>query len=263
MKEIKGFRMTETDIEIIKMISESGVQSYENLKATVLKDYSKSQSWKIPKRLVKQGWLLESYGDRSTFLGWRLNTRDYKTRNWISQMLGTHVKRAPIYRTNFDHDQMLDRIIRSLRKAKVVEGFTPEHVLRRETAQRYWYMSDLEKRDRAIAVPDAILDLNIKGRSIKVALELEASRKSKKRIYDKLEHYLIHPELPFTFYVIKGKQLLEDFQSTYRLVLEKSLRVKLGPKMNGIYFSELQNILDNGPDAKFQGLDNDISLNSL
>ena len=263
MKETKGFRMTETDLVVIRKISETGVQSSENLKATVLKDYGKVQTWRIPRRLVKQGWLVECRGDQNIFLGWRLNTRDYKVRTWLSQMLGTPIKRAPVYKTSFDHDQTLDRVITRLREAKVVEGYTPEHVLRSETSQRFWYMSDLEKRERVIAVPDAILDLNIKGKKIKVALELEVSRKSKKRIFQKLEHYLIHPDVAFTFYVIKGKRLLEDFQSAYRLVLETSLRVKISATKNGIYFSELQNILDQGPGAEFQGLDNSISMNSL
>jgi hypothetical protein len=196
-------------------------------------------------------------------LGWRLNTRDYKVRKWLDDRFPKPIKRAPVYRTSFDHDQTVDRVVTRLSEASVVEGFTPEQVLRSEVGRQCWHLTALERKEKRSAVPDAVLDLNVRDSPMKVALELELSRKTKKRIFQKLEHYLIQSEYKFTFYVLKGMPLLELFYSLYRETLEKSIHVKCRKEKNGIYFSTLENIFENGPDAKFRGLDNAISLNEL
>jgi hypothetical protein len=262
MENRKGFRMTKTDETIIRRISENGFQSFLELRKDILKDYGRTSSWDLLKRLVRNRYLNECRGDGDRLLGWRINSRSQKVLSMLP-IVDTPRPRAPVYRSSYDHDIALRSIRRSLLDCKAVQSWKAEHELKPEVCRRYALLSPELRGKKMGMIPDAVIRLALKDGVHNVALELELTQKSKKRLYEKIERYVVDPDFRMTLYIAKREHLFNLLQSIYREVLSTSTKAKVCRSRNGIYFATLEDLEANGKNTVFHGLRDKFTLSDL
>jgi hypothetical protein len=263
MTALKGYRLTPTDYTIFHELREAGHITLPQLREEVLKDYTREHSWSLLKKLVNHGYLSECKGDGGKIVGWRINGRTKEGRSLLTSEVGGFEPKVPTYRTALDHDVGVWRLKKILSQAKAIEQWVPEFALRSEIMRQYGYLHRSDKREKLLSIPDAVLHLRTNGDTMKVALELELTRKARRLIYEKIESYVVCSDYQFVLYIARGQKLLSDLKEIYQEVLAKSWRAKIAKVRNGIYFAELDSVHKDGIHAKFIGNHNAISLSEI
>lgn len=260
----KGRRCTKTDHEVLLKIARIGFQSYPELRAGPLKDFSREHSWTCMKKLVEMGLLAEAKGDGGEIRGWFLAPKGGKLfENFATDEGWAVASRSPSYRTSYHHDRVLREIQSLLEVSPAIKKWVPEQKLRRDLMQRFFYLHAQDKSEKVAALPDALLHLRSGGQDSKAALELELRQKSRRRLFRKFEAHIIHSDFDFVFYIVEGESLLRTLWSVYKEVREKSVHVKFAKRQNGIFFAELSEVRKLGLQAKFKGVHDTFSLADL
>ena len=216
------------------------------------------------RKLVRMGRLSVSRGDEGEIRGWYLTPKE--RRLFAASGLdrdGTATSRAPSYATSYSHDTIVREVQQILKDSPAVQQWVPEHVLRSELMQRYYYLHGCDKSDKIAGLPDALIHLKSNGKDSVAALEVELTQKSKKRLLRKLESHILNPAFQFVFYVVEGIPLLNILRSVYAEVTEQSLRVKFSKRQNGIFFVDLAKLRSEKLDALLEGITDSFSLNDL
>ena len=259
----KGFSASETDLYIIGKVAREGFQTYQELHTGKLKDWPKSSLWRRLKRLVQEGCLQKGKDDKGRALGWSINHRDISKHFKLPEQVSEDAKRAPVYKTAYTHDLTLRLIKAVLGESSAVVRWVPEHVLKTEVMREFHYLHPRDKRDKLIAVPDALLHLRSGGEASKAALELELTRKSKRRLYQKFENYVTSEEFDYAFFIAKDENLKHVLTDVYDEVIAQSMKVKITKQPNGIYFATLAAIQKQGLHAKFVSRHDSLSFAEL
>ena len=260
----KGKRLTKIDHEILAKIARLGFQNYKELRAGPLKKFSRQHSWGSMKKLVDMELIAVKFGDGGDILGWTLDQAGKKLfENYKADPAWAITSRPPSYRTSYKHDQVLREVQALLETSPVIQKWVPEQKLRQAIMQRYFYMHANDKSEKVGLLPDALLHLKTTDRTSIAALELELTQKSRRRLLQKFETHILHPNYNFVFYIIEGDRLLRTLWSIYREVQEKSIRVKIAKKQNGIFFATLSDVRNLKLSAKFKGIESSFSFQDL
>jgi hypothetical protein len=203
------------------------------------------------KRLVRAGILTEAQSDSGGILGWSLSKSARSKYVFLGNENETYPKKGPVYRTSYIHDVKLRQVRKALEASPAITGWIPEHVLKAEMTSRYVYLHSSDRSEKMLTVPDALLLLRSDGKESKAALELELTQKSRKRLYKKIEAYIVTDDFEFAFFIASSAHLMSVLREVYQNVMQTSWRIKLRKKQNGIYFTMLENICTNGIHAEF------------
>lgn len=265
-----GPRLTKTDLQVLQKIANESFQTYRELREGPLKDHGRSHSWHIMKKLVGMGLLLEQKGDGEKkrnggghTLGWVLSRQGRRKFIVIADKSTILDERPPQYKSSFEHDVKLRGIKQVLCKSPVILEWVNENALKRQTKRgvQYLHLQDQIKHFRLI--PDALLTLKINGRVSKAALELELTRKTKRRLYRKFESHIANRDFNHILFIVEGAHLLKAIWNIYQDVLSDSIHVKFLDKKNGVYFILLEDLQTQGIKAKFKGLNNSFCFANL
>ena len=249
----KGICLTVTDHAVLDRIGKQGFQSFKALSKGPLKSVSPKHAWKRLRQLKEAGLLCTVLTDGGMILGWTLAKAGIKRFPLLPQKGWNLEYRPPIYKTSFHHDEALREVRLAINNAPCIRKWVPEHVLKAQANRKLKYRNGKTSSDQRNAIPDALLTLRHNGVDYNAALEVELTRKSKRRLYLKLEDYVIRPDLSLSFFVVKGEDLLEILSNIYKEVLQRSFKAKLKTPQNGVYFIELSELLRDGVWAKFRG----------
>lgn len=259
----KGFKLTITDFQVIEKIASLGLQSYQQLRDGILKDRHRVAVWARMKRLSREDLVRECRGDNGQILAWAITTKGasmvYEDQDQARQI----ARRAPVYRSTFNHDRVLIDVREILSKSPVITHWESEAALRADVMRKFYFLSPEARSERTAFIPDAILSLNNRGQCKKAALEVELSQKSRSRIFKKLEAQILSPDYNFVFYVVQGESLMKKLIEIYKAVRADSIRVKIANKQNGIYFVSLADIQNLKLKAKFKGVESGFSFEDL
>jgi hypothetical protein len=250
-------------MDVLRRIAQKGFQSYPALRSTLLSKMNRQHSWWFMKRLVKLGYLVESKGDQGGILGWSLSRVARKNLFLTEEESLRTDCSAPRYRGSFVHDEIVREIEDVLRASPLITKWIPEHVLRKEAMSRIRYFNSEEQRSTLAKIPDAVFEIELQKNRRRIALELELARKTKKRVFERIEAHIIHPGMDSVLFVASDEQHLRFLWSVYEAVLSHSFRVKLHRNPNGIYFSTLENLRKHRLQAIFCGRDGSFSFESL
>lgn len=258
----RGSSLTQTDIQVLRQIAKQGFQTYSELRVTALSGKSRQHSWRLLKRLVALEHLNECRGDGGRISGWVLTLKARKDLSHLFEKGWAVDRRPPSYRTSHDHDVVLREIRGLLEQSPIVSDWVPEHVIKADAMSRIKYLGARDRSAKLLAIPDALFQLKSGAQNTRGALELELTRKSKKRIFQKLEAHILSSEFDFVFTVLDGDSLLKLHWEIYQEVIASSVRLKIKDQQNGIYFSTLQNLREHRLHAIFNGLSGTFSLKS-
>lgn len=259
----KPLVLTQTDRAVLIQIALKGFQSYQELRPKSLKAVNRQHSWKLMKRLVHMGLLVESSGDAGSILGWSLSEKARQTLDQGQDGSPATKQRAPTYRTSYRHDIVLREVEDILRQTPVIIDWVPEHVLRGEIMTELSANFQSSKSEKLALIPDALLTMMVGSRQFKVALELELTRKTKKRIYKKIEAHILNPKFNFVFFIAEDRNLQKHLWNIYQDILSSSILVKFKKNQNGIYFTNLDHLRVLGTKVVFVGAQNSFCLANL
>ena len=260
-----GATLSKTDYAIIDQIAREGFQTYSELREGPLKGRDRSYSWQLMKRLVRLGVIQEcnSGGGGRGILGWSIPRKTIPKLKASGNPEWSELHTGPSYRTSFQHDLILRRIKKLLTASQLITDWVPEHVLKSDAVSRFQYIAPRNRYEKLFLVPDAIVHLGPPERRSNAALELELTRKSRRRIYKKLEAYVTSKDFDYAFFILGSEPLLSVFQEIYRDVRDTSITAKLETDPNEIYFTTLANIQSCGLTARFLGAHDTLSLADL
>ncbi len=260
----KGPRLTKTDKEVLLKIARMGFQSYSELRQDLLKEFSRTHSWSLMKKLVKMGHIAETLGDGGEIRGWYLTPRSVRSLQEIANREGWIMSnRGPTYRSSYRHDLVLREIQTLLESVTTMTRWVPEWKLRCDRMARFFYLSAHEKGEKVATLPDAIFHLKDDDRELKFALEVELRQKSWRRLFKKFESHILSKDYTYIIYVVEGESLLHRLLSIYAEVREKSPHVRFEKKQNGIFFVELTRLRELKENAIFEGIQSKFTLAEL
>ena len=193
----RGITLTQTDLAVLDIIADLGLQSYQQLSRGVLRGRHRVAVWARMKRLVRAGFVRECRDDNGRILAWTM-TRQGASQVFVDE--GTareEARRAPVYRSTFEHDSLLVDVRSILSQSPVITYWEPERALRAEVMREFHYLHRSDQREKLLAVPDALLHLEANGTQAKAALELELTQKSRRRLFQKFEAHVTSPEFDY------------------------------------------------------------------
>ena len=240
--------VTKRDYEILKTFVGENFISVPEIHSKHFKDLPRKAVWNRMKKLSSAGLLREYRGDLGALLGW------YVPRSG---------RRPPVYKTSFDHDMKVREVVSVFEKTPAFRSWCPAFAISGEIMRDTWRDSPEEKRQKGLEIPDGELELKIDGRRVKYALEVELTRKSLTRLYDKMEKLLLSKRYPVTFYVVRGRTLLRLLRRVEAHVLRSSFRLKLCDEPREIYYCELSEFEKEGIHAKFESRFNTLALEKI
>ena len=259
----KGFTLTATDFKVIEKIASLSLQSYQQLREGVLKDRHRVAVWGRMKRLTREGLVRECRSDGGSILAWAVTTKG-ASKVYADKTVARQIaKQSPVYRGTFHHDRVLVDVREILSKSPVITHWETEAALRAAIMQKFYFLNQADRSERASVIPDALLYLNARGNIKKAALEVELSQKSRRRIFKKLETQILSPDYNFVFYVVQGEKLKEKLIEIYEDVRENAIRVKIAKMQNGIFFVSLEDIQNLKLKATFKGIESSFSFDDL
>lgn len=259
----KGHKLTITDTLILRKIAKEGFQTYSELRMDILTHFSRTHSWAALKRLVTLGFLTECRGDGGGIRGWYLSL---KARTGTHELFDPSWRvdiRPPVYRSAFDHDLALREIKRILCGSPCVSDWIPEHLLKGKAVQEFGRLRLEDRAAKLLRVPDARFNLAIRETVFRCALELEFTRKARKRWFQKLEIQITNPSYDFVFYVTIDDKVQEAIWNVYQGVVSHSSRLKVSREQNAVYFTTLEKLRRSGLNTPFAGLQETLILANL
>lgn len=259
----RKLRLTLMDHHVLQTIATNGFQTYAELRQGCLKEAGRTWAWDRLRRLSDENLLHECRDDKGALLGWALHPNTNTEVIGVDPETMKAAQRVPHYKTSFQHDLALRDVRSILIQSSAITRWIPEHALKREIARRYHYLTERLRREKLMSVPDALLHIKSGRTDSKAALELELTRKSKKRLSQKFEEYALSSEIGFAFFVVKGEKLLRFLSDVHRQTVSNSVRIKLSRRQNGIYFVEYSELKRRGLDAGFVGIEDRFTLREL
>lgn len=223
-----------------------------------------SASYNMPRairRLKNYGLIETLLGDANTHLGYRLTRKGllYAKRKLL--VPDELLKSRPAFRSQYDHDRIVNEARRILSESSVVGDFVTEVELRGRHGKSHPIA--MTGQDREWKVPDAIFTLTTKSSRLRVALEVELSQKAKARYQKIMKALLLSRQFEIVFFLCKDERILNILRNEVRETREQNPAVKLSSRSNGIYFTTLDLLRSMKTDAPWSGEESRFTLREI
>ncbi|MGE4232078.1 MAG: hypothetical protein AB7F43_02005 [Bacteriovoracia bacterium] len=257
----RGFRLCNTDRLALSQIAKFGFQTFDELREESLAQVSREHAWHVLKRLTDKKILTVHHGLGKTINGWSISAEG---RNSLAKLgLELSVQKAPTYSTTLEHDKLLRDVQKLLLKSPIVANWTTEQELKAKAMQRLGFRKMRNSEKVRLSIPDATFDVNLQRDWVRCALEIELTKKSKSKIYQRLEHHLTSEDFSFVFFVLGNLSVWKIHEEVLAEVQETSNKLKLHGNPNRIYFVEIKNLLEKKLSAVFKSEDHEFCFNDL
>lgn len=255
--KLRRARLTERDLRLLGFLGEHGCVGPSRVKAYFWDSTEGSRAHNRRLRILTESGFVEKVkGDEDRLLGYRLTLKGKRLLKERSPSQDVSLSRRG-YKTQFEHDQKLIDVRRILEQSPLVGGFKMDHELRAEIADgknrpANWQSAQL--------IPDAVFVQRTPKQSMKIALELELTQKSKRRYGRIFRAHLLAKKWNLTLYFVKDEALRKSLMETLEEVKRKDLEVRLAKVVNGIYFCLLEDFLLKGLETPMTNGKREISF---
>lgn len=252
--------LTLRDQKILVLLGEHGCVTADRIKSHFWNDNPKSRLHFRRIGILKRRNLIENVeGDGGITIGYRL-TR--KGRALLSRMFtgwrDPPTRRA--YKTQFEHDQLLIDLRRIFTESSIVKDFKTEPEVRRELMTGPVQRQHWEKKP---LVPDGTFMMEVPGKKMRVAIELELTGKTRPRYTRIFRNHLLTKNWQLVIYVIKDDLLRKRLMGHLSEVKRTDIHVRIEKSVNGIYFCGLDEFLKFRLDTPISNGKKEISLNQI
>lgn len=128
----------------------------------------------------------------------------------VFKLVGDEIS-SPPFVSQLEHDETVARILLDLKKAGVIQSFTTEMELKREIKEKQRYDGSVKMK-----YPDAIIEVSGPMTKIKVALELELTRKDPKRYRQCLNTYAARREVSQVVFIARANAVFDSLRRAMR-----------------------------------------------
>ncbi len=119
---------------------------------------------------------------------------------------------APPHMGVFDHDTKLSQIVLKMQRQGLILKWTTESELKILSPSSL----KLESHPNSYKYPDLLVTLNVSGKPVRLAIELELSRKSFKRYRDIIFSYRRLPAVKGVFYICPTEEIHKAIKKAFR-----------------------------------------------
>jgi DNA-binding PadR family transcriptional regulator len=255
-----AMRLRERDRKIMSYIAQNQFAPVKILRDLFWDGKKDRTDYRRLKQLSQKGLVEPLSSDRNFELCYRLTEKGSRLMKETGLAPIFYGKANRNYGTSFEHDRKLQFIRQVLESAPCISNFCPEPEVRKILAERHGIQ---QERDQRYKVPDAIFNLQLPDRKLRVALELELSAKSMKRTKRLMELLGTSPDFDSTFFVVGSDKLMVRLLQALSEARKTNQRMKHHGKDHGFYFISLSQLLDKKQEALFVGEDTKFSLSQL
>ncbi len=256
-----GFKLCIVDQEIVRIISLNRFANFKDLERMLINLPPGYNLFRRVRHLKNIGLIEPLIGDGGAKLGFRLSKKGIKFAK--EKLLAKEVvlQSRPAFRTQFDHDQIVNEAKEILTKSSIVEDFISEVELRSRIGKD-WRNTQSEIH-REWKVPDALFSLRTSRGKMKTALEVELSQKAKTRYMKITQALLTSKMFQLVFILCKDEKLMSLIRSEISIARAANPFVRASTRSNGIYFCTLESFRRLKLDAPWEGEDNRFTINEL
>jgi hypothetical protein len=241
-------KIGELDLAILNEIAKKRLVSLSEIQDKFFPGHPRKRVWEKMKKLRLAGLVQESRGDQGVLLGWFIPGRG---------------ERMKTYRTNYDHDRVVQKVLTILEKATCFVLHESAGEIKRRVLRTAWRLNVREKEERALQIPDAVFEIENQGTRFRCALEVELTRKSKQRLLKKFDALASSNQFNQVFFLAQGVDLLNLTRTAERDASQRGYARYKKIKPNEIWFCELSEFLKNGIQAQWVSRRTMLSLSQL
>lgn len=252
--------LTDRDYAVMTMIASNRFVSAKQLASLWQSNPLCHNHYIRLRKLMGAGILEPLIGDAGNRLGYRLTPKGIELLPSEKLKAKARDYRSFSYRTSFDHDALLQKVRDVFELSPLVSNYMPEHEVRKRLSEKY---GRKERRDGGYKVPDGLFELKTVSRTMRVALELELSKKSESRYRKMFRELLTSSDCDAVMFVTDNERRIEALRKIMADVKEKDPVARDWPTKRGMYFATLESILSEKLNAVFHGDGKPFSLASL
>ena len=229
-KRFKGVALTKRDRDLFTFLFRYKVANIKQVEKYFFKGASYLTTLKRLNRLVKYGYLEKRYSTKGE--GWRsYYSLGDNALSIVKEDLPYDIFGKQSKSNHPEHDLTLVEIGEGIKKKSLVSEYVTENVL--QCCKEFAYSLDYEPFTKVHA--DGAFKVILEGQPFYVALEYEATVKSKFRIRQKLFEYLPQSKVRAIFYVCKNVQIEKSIRK-----IEKEVFKGMVAK---VYYTQLKDVL--------------------
>jgi hypothetical protein len=253
--------LCDVDREIVRIIALNRFSTAKDLKRSIA---NLPPNYNINRRLIslKTVGILEALiGDSGKPLGCRLTKAGLRFARQALQIPDALVRSRPSFKTQYDHDRIVNDARRILTGSSAVRNFLTELELR--TALGKDWRAGSTSQAREWKVPDGLFSLETKNGTLRVALEVELSQKARARYAKIMRALITSRSFDVVFFLCRDEKLAQVIRSELNRARASDSFVKVSNRNNGFYFAKLDELREHGLDAPWAGETNRFTLREI
>jgi hypothetical protein len=258
---VNHVRLCTADREIVRLIAMNRFASRGEIGRNLIGLKEGYNLYRRLRHLQRIGLIELLTGDGETTLGYRLTRRGVKFARRNRFLAGDAVHTRPAFKTQFDHDQIVNEAKQILSTSPIVTNFIAESELRSRIGKSR--VSATRGVDHEWKVPDAMFTLSTSRGSMTTALEVELTQKAKARYSKIVATLLTSKSFEFVFFICRDEKLKALIRNQIAKARATNALVRASNRSNGIYFCKLTDLRTKGLDAVWEGEDTRFSINEL
>lgn len=256
----KALRLCTVDSEIVRIVATNRFANLDDFKRNLPGLHTGYNLYRRLRHLQRIELIEPLIGDGDVQLGYRLTKKGMKFAKKNSFLRSATVQSRPAFRTQFDHDQIVNEARHILSASPIVSELISESELRSRIGKR---LATTTAADHEWKVPDALFTLLTTRGPMTTALEVELTQKAKARYSKIVATLLTSKSFQFVFFICKDDRLATLIRNHIADARAKNALVRASKRSNGIYFCTLNDFRENCLDAIWDGEQNRFSINDL
>lgn len=225
---------TTRDLRLLRLLSNYGMLSSRQIEKYVFGTIATTTVLRRLRALEKANVIKRIPGLENYELLWMLTPKGANAAN-------VSLPKSKWSRNMLEHDYRLVSLRIALEGTGIAHSWTPEHEIRTFIFKKHGFKGIKER-----LVPDAFMGIDINDRKESVAIELELTLKSQKRLRKTLGKYVQNSTLHAVWYVAPNKSILDSIWRQWQEVGGLRSRIKF-------YASELSEVLEKTSKARLMG----------
>ena len=258
---MKNIRLSKRDLEILYHISIQGFSSVSEIYSLFWTSKKSSKShYKRLYRFKEHNLITPLKDPMNAMAGYTITLKGQNILRVHGYKVLPCVIRKDKYKENYEHDMLVHKLKNILLKSSLIENFIPEYQLQGKLLKDSHTKSKYKIQDK---IPDGLFTLYVQNKAQLVALELELTLKSKKRYETIFSKHLLTKRWDIIFYIVKDELMRQKLLQHIQELKRKNFLLKTEEKLNSIYFSLLDEVLEKGNKALFTDEKISFSLDDL
>ena len=205
----------ERDLFFLEQLESYGVLSTQHIRELIFKGINTRTVLRRLRLLKQRGLIFSSEGLPNGGLAWTLSKKS-------ASLFKHDIETKIINKNTLQHDVAISSIRIHLKRLKIAESWTAEHILKKEVMKSNYEetRNSLCYIDEPLLVPDSLFTTKHEGEMKAVALEPELSLKSKARYKKIFSQYKEKENIWFVWYVVLNRsagEVLSELWDKYAL----------------------------------------------